>query len=98
MTVTTAPADTPIVRLFSASRRVLDCFAILLSPQERTLPLLGARSEIALPGLFEQVLRCAPGKGGDSQCRILVRVGGKTSPVGDEQVFDIVCLAESIQR
>src|SRR5215471_16120520 len=50
MAVTTAPADTPTARLFSASRRVLDCFVILSClPKSERCPFLARDQRLPFP-------------------------------------------------
>src|SRR5215472_483322 len=56
-----------------------------------------AMSDVALSGLVEEVLRGAPRKSHDGERRIFVGIGNERRTVGDEKVFDVVRLAETVE-
>ena len=55
-------------------------------------------SDIGLPHFFGEVLGGTPGERDDRVGRVLVGIADERGGVGDEEVLDVVCLAEPVQH
>src|SRR5215813_2027289 len=90
ITCSTEPPAAPIASVLSTSR--------LEIPSVLTGSPLFASLQAALLGLFEQVVRGAPGQRHDGQRGIFVGIGNERRPIGDEDVLDVVRLTVAVEH
>src|SRR5215472_799149 len=83
MTCRTEPAAAPTARVRRMSRREMDSLGIL---------------NVALSGFVEKVFGGAPRERHDGERGILVGIGDKRSTIGDEKIFHLVRLTETVEN
>src|SRR5690348_9572534 len=74
---------TPTARVRRISRREMDSLAML---------------DVSLSGFVEEVLGGAPRESHDGERRIFVGIGDERCPIGDEEVLDVMRLAEAVEN